>query len=102
MKMGIREYAFLAVLTAVPLASWFFVFQPRNEDIRQARMEISSMETTLVRLEVLTGAVGDVRSRIDEAEARLADFGRIIPNAEEVEDLLAECEPSVCRVLADC
>lgn len=90
MKLGIREYAFLAVLTAVPLASWFFVFQPRNEDIRHARMEISSMETTLARLDVLTGAVGDVRSRIDEAESRLSDFGRIIPNAEEVEDLLAE------------
>jgi type IV pilus assembly protein PilO len=88
--MGIREYAFLAVLTAVPLASWFFVFQPRNEDIRNARMDISSMETTLARLDVLTGAVGDVRTRIDEAESRLSDFGRIIPNAEEVEDLLAE------------
>ena len=90
MKLGIREYAFLAVLVAVPLASWFFVFQPRNEDIANARREIASMEVTLARLDTLAGTVGDVRASIDEAEGRLADFGRIIPNAEEVEDLLAE------------
>ena len=90
MKLGIREYAFLAVLVAVPVSAWFFVFQPRNEDIGQARREITSMQSTLARLDTLTGEVGDVRERIDEAEMRLADFGRIIPNAEEVEDLLAE------------
>ena len=90
MKLGIREYAYLAVLVAVPLASWFFVFQPRNEDIAGARREIASMEATLARLDTLAGTVGDVRASIDEAEGRLADFGRIIPNAEEVEDLLAE------------
>ena len=90
MKFGIRDYAFLAVLTAVPLSAWFFVFQPRNEDIAQARREIMSMDTTLTRLDMLTDQVGDVRNRIDLAEARLSDFSRIIPNAEEVEDLLAE------------
>ena len=90
MKLGIREYAFLAVLVAGPVSAWFFVFQPRNEDIGQARREIASMQSTLARLDTLTGEVGDVRERIDEAEMRLADFGRIIPNAEEVEDLLAE------------
>lgn len=90
MKFGIRDYAFLAVLSAVPLSAWFFVFEPRNEDIDQARREIATMETTLARLDQLTDQVGDVRDRIDQAEVRLSEFGRIIPNAEEVEDLLAE------------
>lgn len=90
MKFGIRDYAFLAVLSAVPLSAWFFVFEPRNEDIDQARREIATMDTTLARLDQLTDQVGDVRDRIDQAEVRLSEFGRIIPNAEEVEDLLAE------------
>lgn len=90
MKFGIRDYAFLAVLAAVPLSAWFFVFQPRNDDIDQARREIVNMDTTLARLDLLTDQVGDVRNRIDQAEVRLSEFGRIIPNAEEVEDLLAE------------
>jgi hypothetical protein len=28
MKLGAREIAFLVVLAAVPVAAWFFVFQP--------------------------------------------------------------------------
>ena len=90
MKFGIRDYAFLAVLAAVPLSAWFFVFQPRNDYIDQARREIVNMDTTLARLDLLSDQVGDVRNRIDQAEVRLSEFGRIIPNAEEVEDLLAE------------
>lgn len=90
MKLGPREIAFLVVLAAVPVAAWFFVFQPRNTDIEQARREITAMEETLSRLDRLTTQVGDVRTAIDEAELRLADFRRYIPDAEEVDDLLAE------------
>ncbi len=90
MKMGNREITFLIVLAAVPVAAWFFVFQPRNHDIEQSRREIAAMEATLTRLDRLAGAVGDVRLAIDEAEGRLADFRRNIPDAEEVDDLLAE------------
>ncbi len=89
-KFDIRDHALLAVLAMVPLLAWFFVFEPRNMDIHEARQEILAMETTLTRLDDLTLEVGDVGDRIDEAEFRLADFGRIIPNAEEIEDLLAE------------
>lgn len=90
MKLGTREIAFLVVLAAVPLAAWFFVFQPRNADIDEARRDIGTMEETLSRLDQLTTQVGDVRVAIDEAEARLADFRRYIPDAEEVDDLLGE------------
>jgi len=90
MKLGPREITFLVVLAAVPVAAWFFVFQPRNHDIAQSRREITAMEATLTRLDRLAGAVGDVRTAIDEAEGRLADFRRNIPDAEEVDDLLAE------------
>ena len=48
------------------------------------------METTLVRLDQLTDEVGDVRTAIDEAELRLADFRQNIPDANEVDDMLAE------------
>ncbi|MCP4496337.1 MAG: type 4a pilus biogenesis protein PilO [Phycisphaeraceae bacterium] len=90
MKLGIREMIFLLVLAAIPVAAWFFVFEPRNQDIEQSRREIAQMETTLVRLDQLTDEVGDVRTAIDEAELRLADFRQNIPNANEVDDMLAE------------
>ena len=90
MKLGIREMIFLLVLAAIPVAAWFFVFEPRNQDNEQSRREIAQMETTLVRLDQLTDEVGDVRTAIDEAELRLADFRRNIPDANEVDDMLAE------------
>ena len=90
MKLGIREMIFLLVLAAIPVAAWFFVFEPRNQDIEQSCREIAQMETTLVRLDQLTDEVGDVRTAIDEAELRLADFRRNIPDANEVDDMLAE------------
>jgi type IV pilus assembly protein PilO len=90
MKLGIREMIFLLVLAAIPVAAWFFVFEPRNQDIEQSRREIAQMESTLIRLDQLTDEVGDVRNAIDEAELRLADFRQNIPDANEVDDMLAE------------
>jgi type IV pilus assembly protein PilO len=90
MKLGIREIAFLLVLAAIPVAAWFFVFEPRNQDIEESRQEIAKMETTLVRLDQLTREVGDVREAISEAEVRLAEFRQNIPDADEVDDMLAE------------
>ena len=40
MRFGFRELIFLVVLLAVPVASWWYVFKPRNTEIAQARMEI--------------------------------------------------------------
>ena len=34
---GLREFAFFGVLLAIPIASYFFVFDPRNAEIRDAR-----------------------------------------------------------------
>jgi len=90
MKLGIREIAFLLVLAAIPVAAWYFVFEPRNQDIEQSRQEIAKMERTLLRLDQLTTEVGDVREAISEAEVRLADFRQNIPDADEVDDMLAE------------
>ncbi|MCH8244120.1 MAG: hypothetical protein IH897_16140, partial [Planctomycetes bacterium] len=40
MRFGIRELIFLVVLLAVPVASWWYVFKPRNAEIQQAHREI--------------------------------------------------------------
>ena len=40
MKFGVRELLFLFVLLAMPIASFVYVFKPRNDDIRQAKHEI--------------------------------------------------------------
>ena len=92
MNMGKREMLFLLVLTAVPISAWFFVFQPRNADIREARAEINAMQGTLTQLNDLNRAVGDLGEAINVAEVRLARFRENIPDAEELDDLLSEID----------
>ena len=41
MRIGLRELIFFAVLLAVPVASFFYVFKPRNDQINQAKAEIA-------------------------------------------------------------
>ena len=92
MNMGKREILFLLVLAAVPLSAWFFVFQPRNEDIRESRAEINAMQATLTQLNDLNRSVGDLGEAISNAELRLSRFRENIPDAEEVDDLLSEID----------
>ena len=51
MRFGFREFIFLIVLLAVPAVSLFYVFQPRNREIRQALAEMQVKQTRLDRLE---------------------------------------------------
>ncbi len=92
MNMGKREIMFLLVLAMVPLAAWFFVYEPRNVDISEARAEINSMESTLTQLNELNRAVGDLGEAIGMAEISLARFRENIPDAEQVDDLLSEID----------
>ena len=92
MNMGRRELLFLLVLTAVPISAWFFVFQPRNADISEARAEIDAMQGTLTQLNELNRSVGDLGEAINVAEVRLARFRENIPDAEELDDLLSEID----------
>ena len=51
MRFGIRELIFLVVLLAVPVASWWYVFNPRNAEIQQAlRMFTLFFATAYVNL----------------------------------------------------
>ena len=47
MRMGPREVIFLVVLLVVPVASYFYVFKPRNQEIKQAQIEVDAGTTGL-------------------------------------------------------
>ena len=47
---GMRDFAFYAVIVAIPIASYFLVFAPRNAEIAKARDEISAKRTRLASI----------------------------------------------------
>ncbi|MCH2161153.1 MAG: hypothetical protein MK085_04685, partial [Phycisphaerales bacterium] len=82
MRIGAREILFLVVLASVPVASWFFVFEPRNRDISEARTEIEAMQAILGQLNEVNQRVGDLGEAVNASEVRLARFRENIPDAE--------------------
>ena len=54
MNHMIRQIAFFAVLLAVPIGAWAFVFRPRNAEIAAARLDVNMK---LVQLDELRDAL---------------------------------------------
>ena len=65
MRFGLRELIFMIVLLAVPVASWWYVFKPRNADIVQARMEIIIKQDKLDKLREVAKRIDDIGLAIE-------------------------------------
>ena len=68
MRMGPREIIFLLVLLAVPAGSYFYVFQPRNEEIRVAQKEVEEKRTKLARLKKIRAKIESINGAIEEGQ----------------------------------
>ena len=97
MTMGRRELILAMLLAIVPIAAWFFVFQPRNADIKIVRAEMDAMQNTLTRLHELGREVGDIERAIDDAEDNLDQFRKNIPDADDVDELLGAVDTIAVR-----
>ena len=87
---GLRDLAFVAVLMAVPIASYFFVFTPRNDEIAKARAEISAKNVRLENLRRLTSRIGDLGREIVEREEELERLNQKLPDREGVDRILEQ------------
>ena len=87
---GLREFAFFGVLLAIPIASYFFVFAPRNAEIRDARAEISAKEKRLSELNILTDRIGDLGREIAQREEDLERLNQKLPDREGVDRILEQ------------
>jgi type IV pilus assembly protein PilO len=80
----------VAVLIAVPIASYFFVFKPRNEEIAKARAEINAKQVRLENLRRLTSRIGDLGREIVEREEELERLNQKLPDREGVDRILEQ------------
>ena len=87
---GLRDLAVVAVLMAVPIASYFFVFAPRNDEIAKARAEISAKNVRLENLRRLTSRIGDLGREIVEREEELERLNQKLPDREGVDRILEQ------------
>ncbi len=87
---GLRDFAFFGVLLAIPIASYFFVFAPRNAEISHARAEINAKEKRLTELNLLTDRIGDLGREIAQREEDLERLNQKLPDREGVDRILEQ------------
>lgn len=90
MRFGFRELIFIMVLLAVPVAAWWFVFEPNNEQIAQARREIMAKHDKLQQLQSATRQIDDLGHEIDKLTKAINIFEAKLPAEKEVEVVLKE------------
>jgi len=90
MRFGAREMIFVVLLLAMPVAAYFFVFEPRNKQIVQARMEIRDKQAKLEQLETATRTIPDLDMEIIKLADAVAVFEQKLPAEQEVEVILKE------------
>ena len=88
MRFGIRELIFLVVLLAVPVASWWYVFKPRNAEIQQAHREIEVKQAKLDKLREVAKRIDDIGLAIEQGREAVELVEAKLPNREQVEDIL--------------
>ena len=90
MRFGTRELLFVMVLLAMPVAAYFFVFQPRNADIAEAREEIDRKQAKLRQLETATQNLESLTAEIEKLSGAIAMFEKKLPAQQEVEVILKD------------
>lgn len=90
MKFGLREIIFLMVLLAIPIASYFVVFKPNNEQISMARKEIELKRTRLSELHEATKHIDDLGKEIEKLRKAISLFEAKLPAEKEVDVILSQ------------
>lgn len=90
MRFGLREFIFFVVLLAVPVASFFYLFKPRNDEIRQANAEIQAKQGKLDRLAAAASRIDDMQLAIEQGRQSIQLIEAKLPNEQGVDGILEQ------------
>jgi type IV pilus assembly protein PilO len=90
MQLGIREMLFFAVLLAVPIAAYVYVFQPRNSEITEARDEIMLKQARLDQVAQVVSRIDDIGEAIQAGQESIKLIEAKLPRAQDVEGVLEQ------------
>jgi len=81
---------FVLLLLGMPAAAYFFVFEPRNQQIAEAEKEVRAKQAKLQKLEQATKSFDDLGAEIDELKAAINTIEQQLPAQREVDVILRE------------
>ena len=90
MRLGLREIIFLIVLLVVPVASYFYVFKPRNAEIQQAKKEVEIKQSKLEKLREVTEKIDDIGLAIRQGREAISLVEAKLPSKDQVDVILGD------------
>ena len=90
MRFGIREIIFLLVLLAVPAASAWYLFMPRNAQIQKTKLDNDAKLAKIERLQELTNRIDDIGLAIERGREKIEEMEQKLPPRQDVEGILEQ------------
>lgn len=90
MKIGIREIVFIALLMAIPVGAWWFVFRPADARNNEMTEEIEARQEKLQALNRATATIGNLKTEIKSLDEGIAFFRSKLPSEKEIDKVLRE------------
>ncbi|MFG0327639.1 MAG: type 4a pilus biogenesis protein PilO [Phycisphaerales bacterium JB037] len=97
MRFGLRELVLVAVLIAVPVASFFLVFKPQNEAIEAKAAEIEHKEQMLEQLTRESQRSVDLETENARLADKIAEFESRLPNNKGVDLIVGQVSELAMR-----
>ena len=101
MRFGLRELIFMIVLLSVPIASFVFVFKPRNDEIQQAKSEIEEKQYKLAQLKEVSTRIEDIGEAIQEWRGAVERIEAKLPSAQGIDEILGQGIPWAAKLAID-
>lgn len=90
MHFGFRELLFVLLLLGVPVAMYFFVFEPRNKQVAEVRAEIRQKQAKLDELQQATKRIPDLGKEIDRLHEAIDVIEQKLPDERKVDEVLKQ------------
>ena len=78
------------MLLVVPLASYAYVFKPRNDEIQKARREVDNKREKLARLREVADKIDDIGLAIEQGREAIELIEAKLPSEHDVEVILED------------
>lgn len=90
MSTTARQFLFSAVLLALPVCSYYAVFQPVNGKIEQGKKEIEHKQALLTKLREATSQTADLQRANDEIRQSIDSLQAKLPSSKEMDNVLRQ------------
>lgn len=90
MPSALRQAIFFALLIALPVASYFFVFKPQNTQIEKARKEIEHKQAMLEKLQQATAQADDLARQNQQISQAIESIEARLPDGKQLDEVLRQ------------